>query len=58
LEFSEGFTELHTDTYKEILAGRGFSLNEVRQSVETAYMLRNSTPTGLQGDYHPILKTI
>jgi UDP-N-acetyl-2-amino-2-deoxyglucuronate dehydrogenase len=58
LEFSEGFTELHTDTYKEILAGRGFSLKDVRQSVETAYMLRNSKPTGLQGDYHPILKTI
>jgi UDP-N-acetyl-2-amino-2-deoxyglucuronate dehydrogenase len=58
LEFSEGFTELHTDTYKEILAGRGFSLKEARQSVETAYMLRNSNPTGLKGDYHPILKTI
>jgi UDP-N-acetyl-2-amino-2-deoxyglucuronate dehydrogenase len=58
LEFSEGFTELHTDSYKEILAGRGFGLKDARQSVETAYMLRNSKPTGLQGDYHPILKTI
>jgi UDP-N-acetyl-2-amino-2-deoxyglucuronate dehydrogenase len=57
IEFSEGFTELHTVTYKEILAGRGFGLKEARQSVETAYTIRNSTPVGLKGDYHPILKT-
>ena len=43
-------------TYKEILAGRGFGLKEARQSVETAYTIRNSKPVGLQGDYHPILK--
>lgn len=57
VEFSEGFTELHTLTYKEILAGRGFGLKEARQSVETAYTIRNSKPIGLQGDYHPFLKT-
>jgi UDP-N-acetyl-2-amino-2-deoxyglucuronate dehydrogenase len=55
IEFSEGFADLHTMTYKEILAGRGFGLKEVRQSVETAYTIRNSKPVGLQGDYHPIL---
>jgi UDP-N-acetyl-2-amino-2-deoxyglucuronate dehydrogenase len=58
IEFSEGFADLHTETYKEILAGRGFGLKEARQSVETAYTIRNSKPVGLQGDYHPILKTI
>jgi UDP-N-acetyl-2-amino-2-deoxyglucuronate dehydrogenase len=58
IEFSEGFADLHTMTYKEILAGRGFGLKEARQSVETAYTIRNSKPVGLQGDYHPILKTI
>jgi UDP-N-acetyl-2-amino-2-deoxyglucuronate dehydrogenase len=58
IEFSEGFTDLHTLTYKEILAGRGFGLKEARQSVETAYIIRNSKPAGLQGDYHPILKKI
>ena len=57
IEFSEGFTDLHTMTYKEILAGRGFGLKEARQSVETAYTIRNSTPVGRKGDYHPILKT-
>ena len=58
VEFSEGFTDLHTLTYKEILAGRGFGLEDARQSVEIAYTIRNSNPAGLKGDYHPILKTI
>jgi UDP-N-acetyl-2-amino-2-deoxyglucuronate dehydrogenase len=56
IEFSEGFADLHTLTYKEILSGRGFGLKEARQSVETAYVIRNSKPIGLEGDYHPILK--
>jgi len=58
IEFSEGFTDLHTLTYKEILAGRGFGLKEATQSVNIAYNIRNSNPVGLQGDYHPILKTL
>jgi len=58
IEFSEGFTDLHTLSYKEILAGRGFGLNEARQSVETAYTIRNSKPVGLKGDYHPLLTII
>jgi len=56
VEFSEGFTELHTETYKEILAGRGFGLQDARQSVEIAYTIRNAKPSGLIGDYHPMLK--
>jgi UDP-N-acetyl-2-amino-2-deoxyglucuronate dehydrogenase len=58
IEYSEGFAELHTATYKEILSGRGFGLKDARQSVEIAYTIRNSKPEGLIGDYHPILKTI
>jgi UDP-N-acetyl-2-amino-2-deoxyglucuronate dehydrogenase len=58
IEYSEGFTDLHLLTYKEILAGRGFGLKEARQSVEIAYNIRNAKPEGITGDYHPILKTI
>lgn len=58
IEFSEGFTDLHTISYKEILAGRGFGLKDARQSVETAFSIRNSKPVGLHGNYHPILKII
>jgi len=57
IEFSEGFTDLHTLSYREILAGRGFGLKDARQSVETAYTIRNSKPIGIKGNYHPILKT-
>jgi UDP-N-acetyl-2-amino-2-deoxyglucuronate dehydrogenase len=58
IEFSEGFADLHTESYKEILAGRGFGILEAKQSVETVYTIRNSTPIGITGDYHPLLKTI
>ena len=58
VEFSEGFTDLHTATYREVIEGRGFGLDEARQSVITAYTIRNAKPIGLQGNYHPILKTI
>jgi UDP-N-acetyl-2-amino-2-deoxyglucuronate dehydrogenase len=56
IEFSEGFTNLHTSSYKEILAGNGFGLGDARQSVETVYIIRNAKPVGLQGEYHPMLK--
>lgn len=58
IEFSEGFGDLHTMSYKEILAGKGFGLKEARQSVETAYIIRNAIPLGLKGDYHPMLNTV
>jgi UDP-N-acetyl-2-amino-2-deoxyglucuronate dehydrogenase len=58
VEFSKGFTDLHTLTYQEILTGRGFGLKDARQSVESAYIIRNAKPAGLQGDYHPFLKKI
>ncbi len=55
-EFSEGFGDLHTLTYNEILSGRGFGLAEAKQSIETVYTIRNAKPVGLIGDYHPKLK--
>lgn len=40
-EFSGGFTELHNDSYKNIIEGKGFSIAEARKSIELAYNLRN-----------------
>ena len=57
-EFSDGFTDLHTLTYKNILNGTGFRLEETRRSIETVYTIRNSAPIGAKGDYHPYLKNI
>lgn len=54
-EFSEGFTDLHTISYKEVLAGKGFSLEDTRSSIDTVYAIRNGNPIGLKGDFHPAL---
>ncbi len=40
IEFSEGFTDLHTRSYEEIMAGRGFPIAEVRPSIEVVSALR------------------
>ena len=56
VEFSEGFTDLHTESYRQLLAGKGFGMEDARNSVEMPHQIRNSTPIGITGDYHPILK--
>lgn len=53
-EFSDGFTDLHTRSYEEILAGRGFGLEEVRPAIELVQSIRQTIPVGLKGDYHPL----
>lgn len=54
-EFSEGFTDLHTRIYEDILAGGGYGLEDARQSVEIVYQIRNAKPFGRMGDFHPYL---
>lgn len=56
IEFSGGFTDLHTESYKHILSGRGFGLTEAKTSIEIAHEIRNSQPVGLRGEYHPFAK--
>jgi UDP-N-acetyl-2-amino-2-deoxyglucuronate dehydrogenase len=56
IEFSGGFTDLHTRSYEEILAGRGFGLEENRVAIETVSTIRNASLAPLAGDYHPFLK--
>ncbi len=57
-EFSEGFTDLHTRSYEEILAGRGFGLEDAKPAIDIAANIRRSRPIGLQGEYHPMLKQV
>jgi UDP-N-acetyl-2-amino-2-deoxyglucuronate dehydrogenase len=56
IEFSDGFTDLHTKSYDEILSGRGFSICDCRPSIETVTFIRNAPPRGVTGDCHPILR--
>jgi UDP-N-acetyl-2-amino-2-deoxyglucuronate dehydrogenase len=57
-EFSEGFTDLHTTSYKHILEGGGFGLDEARNSIEIVSSIRTSSPIGLNGNYHPFCEKI
>jgi UDP-N-acetyl-2-amino-2-deoxyglucuronate dehydrogenase len=58
IEFSGGFSDLHTESYKGILNGDGFGIQEARKSIEIVHNIRSAQPIGLKGDYHPILKTL
>ncbi|MET4130202.1 Gfo/Idh/MocA family oxidoreductase [Roseovarius sp. MBR-6] len=55
IEFSDGFTELHTRIYEEVLAGRGFGVEENRVAIETVATIRNA-PLAPAGDLaHPFV---
>ncbi|MCF6358701.1 MAG: Gfo/Idh/MocA family oxidoreductase, partial [Draconibacterium sp.] len=56
IEFSGGFTDLHTETYRNILNGNGFGIDDARESIELTDFVRNTKPIGLKGEYHPFLK--
>lgn len=55
VEFSDGFTDLHTRSYEEILAGRGFGLQENRVAIETVAHIRNA-PIVTSGEIHPFVR--
>jgi UDP-N-acetyl-2-amino-2-deoxyglucuronate dehydrogenase len=54
VEFSEGFTDLHTRSYQEILAGRGYGLEDVRFCVEVVSEFRHA-PIVANGERHPFI---
>jgi UDP-N-acetyl-2-amino-2-deoxyglucuronate dehydrogenase len=54
LEFSEGFTDLHTTSYREVLTGRGYGLAEARHCIETVNVIRSAAPVrGPEDEVHP-----
>lgn len=56
LEFSGGFTDLHTVSYQSILSGKGFRVSESRNSINIVHTIRTNKPVGLKGDFHSFLK--
>ncbi len=57
VEFSGGFTDLHTVVYRDILAGRGYGIRDARPSIELCYRIRHAKPTmGSEREVHPFLK--
>jgi UDP-N-acetyl-2-amino-2-deoxyglucuronate dehydrogenase len=56
IEFSEGFTDLHTRVYSEILAGRGSGVADARPGVELVHAINHSEATAARQG-HPLLAT-
>jgi UDP-N-acetyl-2-amino-2-deoxyglucuronate dehydrogenase len=54
IEFSDGFTDLHTRVYREILAGRGFGVEDARPAIELVHRI-NSVDVQTTGFVHPLL---
>lgn len=57
VELSQGFTDLHTEVYRQLLAGRGFGIEDARPSIDLVYAVRHCREVAASGDYaHPWLK--
>lgn len=55
VEFSEGFPDLHTAVYRDVLAGGGFSISDVRPSIQLAYDIRTGAVEPPTTDAHPLI---
>ncbi len=53
-EFSGGFTDLHTESYRNIIADNGYGIADARNSIEIAHLIRNQDITPDKGDKHPL----
>jgi len=55
IEFSGGFTDLHTRIYENVLNGRGFSMEDARTSIEIVHKIRSASPERNRGERHPFI---
>ena len=56
LEFTEGFSDLHTRVYQQILAGKGFRIDDARPSIELVHKIRTTQISTIDNCVHPFLK--
>ena len=56
IEFSAGFTDLHTKSYADVLNGGGYRIQESLNAIKIVHEIRNTKPVGLKGEYHPFAK--
>lgn len=52
IEFSDGFEDLHVQSYRQILSGQGFSIADAMPAIEIVYGVRTATAVGLKGEHH------
>jgi UDP-N-acetyl-2-amino-2-deoxyglucuronate dehydrogenase len=58
IQFSEGFTDLHTKVYERTLAGNGFGISEARPSIKLAYDIRTALIVPKTENMHPNIKKV
>lgn len=58
IEFSDGFTDLHTESYRSVIAGHGFGLDVVRPSIEMVSNIRVAPIEPGRGEQHPDLRKV
>jgi UDP-N-acetyl-2-amino-2-deoxyglucuronate dehydrogenase len=58
IEFSEGFPDLHTAVYRDVLSGGGFSIDDVRPSIQLAYDIRTANVVPATSVAHPFLAAV
>ncbi|MCS6237833.1 Gfo/Idh/MocA family oxidoreductase [Shewanella baltica] len=58
LEFSGGFTDLHTQSYQNVLAGKGYGLEENRTAIETVEGIRDQAIVANPEHYHPLMSKL
>ena len=56
IEFSSGFSDLHTEIYRRTLDGRGFGLEDTREAIKLVQLIRTATPSGVKQHSHPFLQ--
>ncbi len=55
IDFSEGFTDLHTLVYRDVLGGGGFGIEDARPSIDLVHRIRYSPVIPAGSDIHPML---
>lgn len=58
IEFTEGFTDLHTQVYQLALEGKGFGIEDARASIETVHRIRTVELSSVDDQIHPYLARI
>ena len=58
IEFSDGFTDLHTESYRRILAGQGFGIEDALPSIRLTHDIRKSRQRGVSGTSHPFARLL
>jgi UDP-N-acetyl-2-amino-2-deoxyglucuronate dehydrogenase len=56
IEFSDGFADLHTRVYEEVLAGRGFGIEEGRPAVSLTHRIRQTAAAAPTSPVHPMVE--